>query len=185
MACPSPRRGRSRRPSPSFESAGLLTIAGLVQGTDGGEELTGTERDEVIDAGGGDDTITPRGGNDIITTGGGSDSGEPRSRATRTKGNDVITDFSVPSGLWIQWQGISSTLRWRMFSRRIQTCLPPMATPVLVARLISTRAKTGISGRPKAASLLLTHPNGSVEIAEHRVQRPDLRRSGPVIRVDG
>ena len=42
-----------------LEAAGLLTIPGVVQGTDAGEELTGTDGDDVIQALGGDDTITP------------------------------------------------------------------------------------------------------------------------------
>ena len=81
-----------------LKSADLLRVARLVQGTDGGEELTGTEVAELIDAGDGDDTITPLGGNDIIITGGGSDTVN-LDPSNPDEGNDVITDFSVPSDL--------------------------------------------------------------------------------------
>jgi Ca2+-binding RTX toxin-like protein len=81
-----------------LEEAGALTITGLIEGTDGPDDLEGTEGDDVIDALAGDDNITPLGGDDDIATGEGRDTVN-LDPSNADEGADTITDFSAPDPL--------------------------------------------------------------------------------------
>jgi Ca2+-binding RTX toxin-like protein len=167
-----------------FESAGLLTIAGLVQGTDGGQELTGTERAEVIDAGGGDDTITPLGGNDIITTGGGSDSVN-LDPSNPDEGNDLITDFSVPSGPPDAMEGdsINFALEDLLAADPDVPAADGDATTLSLADFDSSENWT--LDPSEDGNALLIHPNGSVELADVAAADQGFADLASMITIDG
>jgi hypothetical protein len=166
-----------------LESAGLLTFAGLVQGTDGGQELTGTERADLIDAGGGDDTITPLGGNDIITTGGGSDSVN-LDPSNPDEGNDLITDFSVPSGpAATEGDSINFALEDVLAADPDVPAADGDATTLSLADFDSSENWT--LDPSEDGNALLIHPNGSVELADVAAADLGFADLASMITIDG
>lgn len=166
-----------------LEETGLLTISGLIEGTEGPDELTGTDGDDVINALGGDDTVIPLAGDDLLTLGGGRDEVQ-LDPSNPNEGNDVITDFSVPnpfdpsSGDFIGFQ-----------SEQVLAADPELpaadgdATTLSLADFDASENWT--FGSSEDGNLLLTHPGGTVEFTNGVFNDQMFADLGSVIRVDG
>jgi Ca2+-binding RTX toxin-like protein len=166
-----------------LESAGKLEIAGLVQGTDEGEDLTGTDGGDVIDAKGGDDTITPLSGDDVISTGAGHDQVniDP---SNPNEGADTITDFSVPSALDpTAGDFIAFKLDDILAADPDLPAADGDAASLSLADLDASDNWT--LGASDDGNLLFTHPGGSVEFANAEFTDQQFADLGSSILVDG
>jgi RTX calcium-binding nonapeptide repeat (4 copies) len=166
-----------------LEAAGLLTVAGLVQGTDGGEELPGTEGDDVIDAGDGDDTITPLGGDDTITTGGGSDSVN-LDPSNPGEGDDVITDFTAPGDpVATEGDTINFALEDVLAADPDVAAADGDATTLSLADFDASENWT--LDPTEDGDALLIHPNGSVELVDVAAGDLEFADLAAMITIDG
>jgi Ca2+-binding RTX toxin-like protein len=165
-----------------LEAAGLLAIEGLVRGTDAGEELTGTEGDDVINALGGDDTITPLSGDDIITTGDGRDTVNV-DPSNSDEGHDVITDFNAPNDLD---SAVGDSINFA--SADVLEADPDLPAADGDANSLSLAdfdaSENWTLGSSEGGNLLLTHPNGSVELTNLTFSGQTFAGLGPMIKVD-
>lgn len=167
----------------ALEAAGLLAIPGLLQGTDSGEELVGTEGDDVVDALGGDDTITGLSGDDIIATGAGRDTVN-LDPSNPDEGDDVITDFSAPSDL--------DATAGDFINFALEDLLeadPDLPAADGDASSLSLddfdASENWTLGSSEDGNLLVTHPGGSVEFTNAVFTDQMFADLGAVIKVDG
>ena len=181
---PFPEEGQEEPTFAGLEAAGLLTTSGLIQGTTNeGEELTGTDGDDVIIAGGGDDTVTPGSGNDIITLGSGRDTVniDP---SNPNEGNDVITDFSAPSALDpTSGDVINFALDDVLAADPDLPAADGDASSLSLADFDAS-ANWGV-GASEGGNLLLAHPNGSVELGNVAFANQTFASLSSMITIDG
>ena len=166
-----------------LESTGDLVISGVVQGTDAGEDLTGTAGADVIDALGGDDTITPLAGDDIIATGAGRDTVniDP---SNANAGADVITDFSAPSDVDpTVGDSINFALADLLAADPELPAADGTATSLTLADFDASANWT--LDAADDGNLLLTHPGGSVEFGDIAFNDQQFADLGAAIKVDG
>ena len=147
-----------------LEEDGVLTIRGLGQGTDGADDLEGTEEDDAIAALGGDDTITPLSGDDSIATGGGRDTVN-LDPSNPDEGDDVITDFSAPIDLGRRRRRRGDFINFALADLlEADPDLPAADGDASSLSLDDFDASANWAlGASEGGSLLFTHPNGSVE----------------------
>lgn len=166
-----------------LEDAGLLTISGLIEGTDGPDQLTGTDGDDVINALGGDDVIQPLSGDDTIITGEGRDQIE-LDPSNENEGNDVITDFSAPSALDPTVGDFLS-----LQSAQMLEADPDLAAADGDATTLSLddldASENWTFSSSEDGNLLLTHPGGTVEFSNAAFADQQFANLGGLILVDG
>jgi Ca2+-binding RTX toxin-like protein len=168
----------------ALENANLLTIENFIEGSG---NIEGTENDDVIIGSDGDDTITGRGGDDIMTGGGGSnqfvfDPSNP------DEGDDVITDFTVPTS-----SPIGDTLGdyISLNSEQVLAASPDLAAADGDA---STLTLADFDADPTEAwsiedsddgYILINHPGGSIELQGLQAENLTFEAIGPLLLVDG
>lgn len=166
-----------------LQDAGLLVISGLVQGSDGNEDLTGTENDDFIDALGGDDNITALSGNDVIATGEGRDTVNV-DPSNPNEGDDVVTDFSAPSDLD---PTVGDSINFAL--EDLLEADPDLPAADGDASSLSLddfdASENWTLGSSEGGNLLFTHPGGSVEFSNVAFNDQMFADLGAVIQVDG
>ena len=166
-----------------LEESGQLEITGLVQGTEQGEELTGSDDGDFINARGGADTIMPLSGDDIVRTGGGRDTVNV-DPSNGSEGDDVITDFSLPSRLD---RTVGDSINFAL--QDVLEADPDLPSADGDATSLSLDDFDASDNWALAGSddgnLLLTHPGGSVEIANIQFSDQLFADAESVIQVDG
>ena len=165
-----------------LENAGLLTIENLIEGSG---TIEGTENDDVIIGSDGDDTIIGRGGDDILTGGGGSnefvfDPSNP------DEGDDVITDFKVPTASPI---GDTPGDYISLNSEQVLEASPDLAgadgdEDTLTLADFDAAEDWSIEDSDDGY-ILINHPGGSIELQGLQAENLTFEDIGPILLIDG
>jgi Ca2+-binding RTX toxin-like protein len=166
----------------ALENANLLTIENFIEGSG---NIEGTENDDVIIGSDGDDTITGRGGDDIMTGGGGSnqfvfDPSNP------DEGDDVITDFTVPTVVFgRETPGDYISLN----SEQVLAASPDLpgadGDPSTLTLADFDAAEDWSIEDSADGYLLINHPGGSIELQGLQADDLTFQDIGPILLVDG